>query len=233
MVSRNEGLPARPSGKVDPEATGRGLARVPQPVAQAGPSGDDDGAGSPFGAYAPSANEMHADAERRREASSGVMAIVGGLVFMVGTAAVAMLAALLVGLFLAFRPDRQLAGIDDGLAPIVDTAVAAVGPGRQYGPGPAGPDGPEPDPAATGPQPGTATLIIPPDAMYHSVEVGCPSGFRGRGKFRKGKAKVYNVPSDERCTVTFQGSNYVKWWVSGNMTLVCTQFEPVPKCSER
>jgi hypothetical protein len=194
---------------------------------------DDDGAPhSPFGAYAPSANEMHADAERRREASSGVMAIVGGLVFMVSTAAVALLAALLVGLFLAFRPDQQLAGSDDALAPIVDTAVVAVGPGKQHGPGPKGPDAPEPDPAATGPQPGTATLIIPPDAMYHSVEVSCPSGFRGRGKFRKGKAKVYNVPSDERCNVTFQGSNYVKWWVSGHMTVVCTQFEPVPKCTE-
>ncbi len=214
-------------------ATGRGLSSVPRGPAAPSGGGDDRPPASPFVTYAPSAHEMQADAKRRREASSGVMAIVGGLTFMVGSAVVALLAALLVGLFLAFRPDKQLAGADDQLAPIVDTAIAEVGPGQQRprGPGP-GPND-DPDPAATGPQPGTATLIIPRDAMYHSVEISCPSGFRGRGKFREGKAKVYNVPSDERCTVTFQGSNYVKWWVSGHMTLVCTQFEPVPKCSER
>lgn len=220
---------------MDPRSTGRGIGGVPQgPGARPPePLPPQDKGLTPFGSYAPSANEMHADAERRREASSGVMAIVGGLMFMVGTAVVALLAALFVGLFLAFRPDQQLAGGAADGEDIVDTAVAEVGPGKQPLKGGPGPATPEPDPAATGPQPGTATLIIPPDAMYHSVEVSCPSGFRGRGKFRKGKAKVYNVPSDERCTVTFQGSNYVKWWVSGNMTMVCTQFEPVPICNER
>lgn len=153
---------------------------------------------------------------------------------MVGAAIVVLIAVLVVGLFMAFRPDGggDVAGgdLDD---PIIDTAVAEVGPAKGGGGGGGGAGPATEDPLATGPGPGPATLLIPPDALYHSVEINCPGGFRGRGKFRKGKAVVYNVPPDERCVVTFQGSNYVKDWISGHQTKMCTQFQPVPICRLR
>jgi hypothetical protein len=163
----------------------------------------------------------------------GVMAIVGGLTFMVVSAIVVLLAVLLVGLFMTLRPVETVAGTDEAEGGVLDTAVAEVGPEKGGGGGGKGPAAPQEDPLASGPQPGPATLIIPPDAFYHSIEINCPGGFKGRARFKKGKATVYNVPPDERCVVTFQGANYVKDWISGHQTKMCTQFDPVPVCKLR
>jgi len=229
--------PARPTGEVDQRSTGRGFHSIPKgpspgaPPAAAGPA--DDGL-SPFVRFAPSSEEMHQEADRRRDDSLGLLAIIGGLVFMVASAAVVAIAVLLVGLWVTTRPGGQLAGGDGDAGHIRDTGMAEVGPAR---PGPAGPGpGPGPDgedPLATGPGPGPATLIIPPDALFFTVELNCPGGFRSRAKFKKGKAVVYNVPPDERCTVTFQGSTYAKTYISGHQTKVCTQFQPNPVCRLR
>ena len=162
---------------------------------------------------------MHQEADRRRDDSLGLVAIVGGLIFMLASAAVVALAVLLVGLWVSTRGEGELAGgagdpehiRQGGPAPEVDTD----------------------DPLATGPGPGPATLIIPPDALFFTVEINCPGGYRGRGKFKKGKAVVYNVPPDERCTVTFQGSTFAKTYISGHQTKMCTQFEPNPVCRLR
>ena len=163
----------------------------------------------------------------------GVIAIVGGLAFMVGSAVVVLVAVLIVGLFLTFGPGSQLAKKDDdGPEHIRDTGVAEVGPARPGGGG--GRGGPAPEElVASGPDVGPATVYIPPDALFHSLEVNCPGGFRGRAKFKNGKATVHNVPPDERCVVTFQGSTYVKDWISGHQTKMCTQFDPTPVCTLR
>lgn len=224
------GAPARPTGEVDERSTGRGFAAIPQgPAAVQSP----EQAHSPFSTYAPSSDQMQLEAERRREDSLGVIAIVGGLAFMVGSALVVVLAVLIVGLFVHFTRDEQVAGADQpDLGNVLDTAVAAVGPEEGRGPG-KGPGPAEDDPLASGPDVGPATVYIPADAMFHSMEVNCPGGFRGRAKFKKGKATVYNVPADERCVATFQGSTYVKDWISGHQTKMCTQFEPTPVCRLR
>jgi len=232
--------PARPTGEVDERSTGRGFGSIPGPdrgssagAAPGGQGADAPGA-SPFVRFAPSSEEMQGEADRRREDSLGLLAIIGGLVFMVSSVAVVALAVLIVGLWVATRGGGDLADNDDGLEHIRDTGLARVGP-APTGPGPGGP-GPGPDgddPLATGPGPGPATLIIPPDALFHTVEINCPGGFRDRSKFRRGKATVYNVPPDERCTVTFQGSTYAKTWISGHQTKVCNQFEPNPVCRLR
>ena len=227
-------LPARPTGEVDQQSTGRGFASIPKgpaPSAEAPPVDDEL---SPFVRFAPSSDQMHQEADRRRDDSLGLLAIIGGLLFMLASAAVVALAVLLVGLWVTTRNTGELAGGKDGMEHIRDTGLAEVGPARG-GPGGPGP-GPGPDDEeliATGPGPGPATLLIPPDALFFTVEINCPGGFRSRAKFKKGKATVYNVPHDERCTVTFQGSTYAKTYISGHQTKMCTQFDPNPVCRLR
>lgn len=224
----------RPKGVVEQGTTGRGLASIPRPAAQSVPDAPAADPGSPFGRFAPSADEMHREADKRRDDSLGLVAIVGGLLFMMASAAVVAVAVLLVGLWVTTRGGGDLAGATDDADHIRDTGMAEVGPERRK----AAPAGPAPeeevdDPLATGPQPGPATLIIPPEALFFTVEINCPGGFRGRGKFKNGKATVYNVPPDEKCTVTFQGSTFAKTYISGHQTKMCTQFEPTPVCRLR
>jgi len=226
----------RPRAEVEAGTTGRGLHSIPgsaQAPSQA-PAPPDDGGHSPFGRFAPSSEEMHQEADRRRDDSLGLVAIVGGLIFMLASAAVVALAVLLVGLWVSTRGEGELAGGAGDPEHIRDTGLAEVGPERervrQGGPAP---EVDTDDPLATGPGPGPATLIIPPDALFFTVEINCPGGYRGRGKFKKGKAVVYNVPPDERCTVTFQGSTFAKTYISGHQTKMCTQFEPNPVCRLR
>lgn len=218
-------------------AAGRSIRRPGGPApADAPADAQPAGAAAPFAGYGPDSRLIAGAVEGSRSQSMGVLAIVGGLVFMVGAVAVVGIIALLVGLFLF---DLELPG---GLASgdrIKDKHIRDTGfadPIQQPQPGQGGRTPGDPgdrtvaDPNA-GPPPGPATLIVPDSMMWLSIEVNCPGGFRGRGKFRphstKGwmKATAQNVPGDEKCTVTFQGSEPAKTYVTGNQTLQCT-FNP-------
>ncbi|MEQ1506719.1 MAG: hypothetical protein ABMB14_31115, partial [Myxococcota bacterium] len=196
-----------------------------------------DGA-SPFAGYGPDAGSMTAGAEVSRSQSLGVLAIVGGVVVTVGAGLV--LAALVIVLLFVYRQQTEggdLAAADKAARHVKDTGVAGPidntqpahpRPGKAKTPVPGDPSVHDP---SAGPPPGPATLIVPNEQMFLSIEVNCPGGYRSRGSFRKDTAKtmratVPNVPGDERCTVTFQGSEPAKTWVSGNQTKTCT-FNPV------
>ena len=219
-------------------AAGRAIRRpggAPEPP----PSRSDDrgaAAPAPFAGYGPDSRLIAGAVEGSRAQSMGVLAIVGGLVFMVGSVVVVAIVALLVALFVfdAQLPGTRLAGDEIKDRHIRDTGFAnpvqpEPGGGAGRAPGDPG-DRTVADPNA-GPPPGPATVIVPDEMMWFSIEVNCPGGYRGRGKFRphstKGwmKATAHNVPGDEKCTVTFQGSEPAKTYVTGNQTLQCT-FNP-------
>jgi hypothetical protein len=210
---------------------------APPPVAGSGDAGDDRPAPlSPFAGFGPDARTMTASAESNRSQSLGILAIVGGVVF--STAAALVVAVLVLLLYLGYRKVQgdDLAANDPRKGHVRDTGSAGpiedarpVVPGRPR-PGGGGGDGTTRDPSM-GPPPGPATVIVSKKLVFLSIEVNCPGGYRSRGTFREDtkktmRATVQNVPGDERCTVTFQGSQPAKAWITGNQTLSCT-FEPV------
>jgi hypothetical protein len=210
----------------------------PVPPPPVTPPPDPGGNASPFAQYGPGAGSMGEMAEENRSQSLGILAIVGGLSFSVAAAVImAVLVLLLWLLYSAATGDSPLAGDKAGKDQHVrDTGHAnpqlpAPGTGRRTGNGGvAGGDPTVRDPSL-GPPPGPASVIVPKEMMFLSIEVNCPGGYRNRGDFRKEgksskKATVQNVPGDERCTVTFQGSEPAKTWITGNQTLSCT-FNPV------
>lgn len=177
--------------------------------------------------------------EENRRQSLGVFAIVGGLAFAVVAALV--VAVVVVLSWLAIRQSR----LGEELATDEIEGPRHIREGKSAGP--LAPEAPKPtggtprapvagtDPhardPALGPAPGPVTLIVPSTMMFLTIEVSCPSGFRKRGTFRTDsdstmRATVPDVPSDQRCTVTFQGSEPAKTWITGNETRTCT-FNPV------
>lgn len=216
-------------------STGRGLkldAAAPGPAA--GPGSEPDDGLSPFQRFAPSADQLGGAAEARSGDSLQVMAIVGGLLFMVGAAAVVSVLVIGVGWWTMgdMIEDGALAGLGDDLAHIGDTDVPEeilkkTPVGSKPKPGAAAPAGEEAaEPEATGPVTGNGTIILLQDKLFHSMEVNCPtSGIRTRANFRGGKATAYGLPTTEDCTVTFQGSEPAKATLRGNQTKACT-FNP-------
>lgn len=204
-----------------------------------GPADDEDrgGALSPFAGYGPDARSMTAGAETNRSQSLGILAVVGGVVF--STAAALVVAVLVLLLYLGYRKvqDDQLAADDPRKGHVRDTGTAGpiqrpqpVAPGRTR-PGSGKPGDPSYRDPSLGPPPGPATVIVSKKLVFLSIEVNCPGGYRSRGTFKPDtkstmRATVQNVPGDERCTVTFQGSQPAKTWITGNQTLKCT-FDPV------
>lgn len=219
------------SMRKDP-ATPAAPARPPDPVP--GPAADEP---SPFASFGPSSGSMTASAEQNRAQSLGVLAIVGGGVFTVAAAIVVALVVIL--LYLGYRTvQREVASTD----PKKDQHVRDSGHLGPIDPGaPRPPPRPHPvgDPGGddtrggqgSGIPPGPATVVVPNTMVFLSIEVNCPGGYRARGSFRGDtdttmRATVPTVPGDERCTVTFQGSEPAKTWISGNQTKYCT-FNPV------
>ena len=194
--------------------------------------------GTPFGGFGPDAKSMYAAAEENREKSVSILVIVGGVIFAIVSALIIALAMLL--LLLVYRQTQQggeVAVKDDPLQHVRDTGFADPLQPRPDRPGPRPGAGPGPDgdksvrDPSLGPPPGPVTVIVPTEMLFQSIEVNCPSGFRDRGTLRKEsktteRGTVYNVPGGERCTITFQGSEPAKSWVSANDTLSCT-FNPV------
>jgi hypothetical protein len=212
-------------------------AKPPQPVIPPPPAGKDPR--SPFGGFGPEASSMTASAEESRQKSMSVFVIVGGIAFAVISALIVALAMLLLLLvYKQMQDPGEVANKDEGPQHISDTAVGGDLPElpepkvpRPGGVGP-GDDGKksERDPSL-GPPPGPASVIVPKTTYFVSMEVNCPSGLRARGTFAKYdktrvKATVQGVPADERCTVTFQGAESAKTWISGHQTLDCT-FDPI------
>ena len=184
---------------------------------------------------------MGGGSEGSRSQSMGVIAIVGGMVFMLGSVMVVVLVVLLVWLFVLdgkLPGDIAKGGVekdkhvrDTGFANPVQPEKGGGGRTVAGDPG----DRTIADPNA-GPPPGPATVYVPSSMMFLSLEVNCPGGYRGRGKFRdagKGemKATVQMVPGDEKCVVTFQGSEPAKTYVTGNQTVTCS-FNPT-ECRAR
>lgn len=192
----------------------------------------------PFGGFGPDAKSMSASAEQNRHKSVSVFVIVGGVLFAIASALIVALAMLLLLLlYRRVQEGGEVANTDDPLQHVRDTGFAGPLPDQPEGGArrPGGVDGDDGqksvrDPSL-GPPPGPATVIVPKDMLFQSIEINCPTGFRDRGIFRKEtktteKATVFNVPGGERCTVTFQGSEPAKTWITANQTMTCT-FNPV------
>ncbi len=218
-------------------AAGRGLRRPGIAAGAAGPGGapqpSSPGAPAPFASYGPDAAQMAGEVEGARARSLGVLAIVGGLVFMVASTLVLVVVVLLMMLWWTGRQNRgDLAANQDGEQHIRDTGYADPTRSVRQGPGPRAPGDPGERTVGDGNviPPGPATVVAPAEMMFLSIEINCPSGFRNRGRFKKisdgmMSATVPNVPGDESCTVTFQGSEPAKTYITGNQKKIC-QFNP-------
>lgn len=190
---------------------------------------------APFAGYGPDARAMAGQVDGSRSQSMGVLAIVGGLAFMTASVVVVALVVLILSFFLfQVTRDDGLAGADkDKQRQIRDTASEEPIARQRGGGGPAGPGDPGDrtvgDPNA-GPPPGPATVTVPTSMMFLSIEVNCPGGYRSRGNFKRVSqdamsATVREVPSDESCVVTFQGSEPARATISGNQRKIC-KFNP-------
>lgn len=229
-----------------PRSKGRSISgpenarREPPAAVPAPPSGPVPGPGSPFARYGPDANAMVASGEENRRQSLGVLAIVGGLVFAVVAAVV--VGGVVILLWFAYRqsgiggevvavdPTDARHVRDTGFAGPIERPAVEPGSGTRRGKGDPVRDPNVRDPSL-GPPPGPATVIVPSTMMFLTAEISCPGGFRKRGTFRQDspttlRATVPDVPGDEKCTVTFQGSEPAKTWITGNETKTCT-FNPV------
>jgi hypothetical protein len=190
---------------------------------------------APFAGYGPDARAMAGQVDGSRSQSMGVLAIVGGLAFMTVSVIIVALVVLLVSFFLfqVTRDDTLAGGDADKQRQIRDTGSAEPIRSGGGGGGPRGPGDPGDrtvgDPNA-GPPPGPATVTVPTNMMFLSIEVNCPGGYRARGNFKRisqdaMSATVKDVPGDESCIVTFQGSEPAKANISGNQRKIC-KFNP-------
>ncbi len=221
---------------------GRGLSNIPGPPADAPaappPSGAPTDGSSPFANYAPGSVDLARDAAVGTESSNQILAIVGGLGFMLVMGIVTIIAILMIGLFTWSQQDDGLASTDpDDPGHIRDTDdipdIIDIQPKPRSGPR-AGPDGGDPDapaepvPITTGP----ISIEIPKSVFFHSLEINCPdAGISRRATFRNRKASTSGVPIGEECMVTFQGSEPAKTTIHGGQNKICVSFNPT-ECRE-
>lgn len=165
----------------------------------------------------------------QRARSYRVFAFVTGLMFLVFTAALIAVGLVAWGVWSAEEtPDQPVASISPALqaapAPAVRVEDTAAPPEPPKPPEPAkrpaqASSSPKPAPRPTGPAP--ATIQIPADQPFTSIEVTCPSGFRARAPFEGGRATVRDVPRED-CTVHFKGGPPARNRISGGQTKTCT-----------
>jgi len=228
-----EALPETPP---EPKTTGRGLpgaaapsgpAPAPRP---AGPSSDKD-PNNPFAGFAPEADDLTGAVARSRSDSQQVFAILFGMVFMVGAAAlvVGVGGIALLYTYSVTIGDGTLAGAGDkdDVEHVRDTANPTEVIIRKPAPGPRKAKDPvEEEPEPVMPTTGDGTILVPKDILFHSMEVKCPiTGMRVRADFRNAKATAKGLPLNEECRVTFQGSLPATTTIRGGQTKTCT-FEP-------
>ncbi|MBX2801812.1 MAG: hypothetical protein KTR31_29305 [Myxococcales bacterium] len=216
------------------DVAGRGLPKTPEPRAQ--PPGASSAAStegpadqlSPFARYTPDSASLDAHTDAARRYSLGVFAIVAGIgaVVMGGLAVVVLMVG---GVYLVTGEAGPGALAGGGPAHVTDTGHGQAVPSeprrrrrRTGGGGVAAP---------RGPKPGPATVIVPTDMAFLSMELDCPGGFSRRGRFQPQaggatmRATVQAVPAGVSCRVTFQGSEPAKTRIAAGQTRRCT-FNP-------
>lgn len=170
-----------------------------------------------------------------RARSYRVFAVITGLIFLVFTATLLAVGLMAWGVWSAEEKNAQASG---ALVPAPPPPAAPARAARDTGgpERPAPPPEPKPRPAApsapstpsapkpppkpaTGPAP--ATIQIPPDQPFTSIEVTCPSGYRARATFEGGRATLRDVPRED-CTVHFKGGPPARNRISGGQTKTCT-----------
>lgn len=235
---------AAPIGPEPDDHAGRSLSNLPRPPSDAynaGSSDDDLPPGaSPFASYAPGSMDLTRDAEVGTESSNQILAIVGGLGFMLLMAVVTVLAILMIGIFTWSQQDDGIAAIDeDDPEHIRDTDdipdIIEIQPRPRSGPRTGDPDADDPDAPAV-PVPittGTISIEIPKTAFFHSLEINCPdANISRRASFRNRRASTSGVPIAEECIVTFQGSEPAQTTIHGGQNKVCVSFNPT-ECREQ
>ncbi|MEN0061583.1 MAG: hypothetical protein AAGA48_05495 [Myxococcota bacterium] len=91
---------------------------------------------------------------------------------------------------------------------------------------------PVPDAGPVAPKPGPIKIFSSSDRGFVSIEVDCPSsGFQRRGRFfpegpGKMAATVQGVPPNEKCRITFQGTEAATTWANAHETRECVSFNP-------
>jgi len=222
--------------KEEPKTTGRGLPGAAKSAAPAGaapmaPASPPHDPNKPFASFAPVAEDLTSSVAQSRSDSHQVVAIVFGMMFMVGAATVVLVVggAAVLYTYSVTVGDGALTGIGDkdDVEHIRDTADPTTEIIKQPRPRPKAPGVPEevaPEPVV--PTIGDATIIVPKDRLFHSIEVKCQAaGIRTRADFRNAKATARGLPLNEDCRVTFQGSLPATTNIRGGQTKTCT-FEP-------
>ncbi|NCG21731.1 MAG: hypothetical protein GWP91_22165 [Rhodobacterales bacterium] len=231
--------PRRPTPRqAEPDDhAGRSLSNLPRPPADVFDAGGDDDepdGASPFASYAPGSVDLTRAAEVGTESSNQILAIIGGLSFMLILAIFTVLAILMIGIFTWSQQDDGIAAIDDDdpthirdtddIPDIIDIQPRPSSRPRTGGPDAGDPDAPtEPVPITTG----NISIEVPKSAFFHSLEINCPdAGISRRANFRKQRASTSGIPIGEECTVTFQGSEPARTTISGGQNKVCITFNP-------
>ena len=220
-------------------AAGRSLAAPKAPVVtqKAEPEQSLPPGASPFAQYSDGV-EMAGHLERGRADTVRVVAIMAGLLFVVGSAMVLSGAAIVAGLAWTGQLDEMAAGdqTDGDPTHIRDTGLIKRGtieaPQRRRSSGGSGGAAPEAAPEPEAPKPAPVTVKIPPGIMFHEVEVSCPSGWRGRSRVSGNQATVKNVPPSMECRLTFKGGQPAQTKVFAGQTISCT-FDPTKCMVER
>lgn len=219
--------PPPPDAPVDLRgaSTGRRLSDAPAPAPAPPPADPPPRAGSPFQPFAAHGARL---ARAPRSDNLPVLALVGGLLFVVVAAVVLVAVALVLGAKVVDDVADALPGLNaDEPERFVDTDVGEVAepvaPVRR--PGGA-------STAVVAPQRLDGTIVLGESRPFNSIEVNCPkSGVRARATFRGGQATVRDLPVDEDCVVTFQGAEPARTTLRGGQTRTCV-FGPT-RCETR
>jgi hypothetical protein len=226
---------AAPPPKIEPKTTGRGLPGSAKQQADGLTPAPDPGRtprdpGKPFASFAPVSKDLTGSVAQSRSDSHQVLAIVVVMMVILSSAAVVVVVGggvLLYSYSVAVGEGALAGGDKDQAEHIRDTGLVheeIIAQPKPSGGGHQAPaDVAEPEPAA--PQFGDGVIIVPPDILFISIEVKCPSGIRRRAKFRNAKATVTELPLGEECEVYFQGSLPAKTKIQGGQSKTCT-FEP-------
>ncbi|MFT4624008.1 MAG: hypothetical protein ACI8PZ_002664 [Myxococcota bacterium] len=219
-------------------ASGRAIGRSSSAsVPAAAPVEPDRDPGvSPFAQYTDGV-EMAGHLERGRADTVQVVAIMAGLLFVVGSAMVLSGAVVFAGLAWTGTLEGVTAAGDgtDDPTHIRDTGIVRRGvieaPQTRRRTGGGAAPAPDAAPVVEAPQPAPVTVIIQGGVMFHEVEVSCPSGWRGRSRVSGDRSTVKDVPPNMECRLTFKGGVPAQTKVYAGQTISCS-FTPL-NCSTR
>ena len=227
--------------RLDPaQVTGRGMGGgIP---VRGGPQQTvEQSENAPFARFAPDSERMRADAEGGREEGRRVFAIVVGLMVAASSVFSVLVA---FGVLMWLVTSGNMPGIaatetaqhigDEQIADVVQKK-APTGGGKKSGTGASTKGDKEEAVQTVDPLtlPGPIDVRLPDTAdSFQSVEVICPSGSRARGRIRKLKAHVDNVPVEKGCELRLQGTRAVSIFVEAHTSYRCSSLDPVT-CRQR